>query len=226
VNYLGGGPYYNIVLTRHKRNIYSALRDENIMSIANPTPAYVYVTDKISDVIKLMLDTGIGLIPVLWPDNSVYGVITEHDLVKHIAGKTTGVRVEDIATRTLITVEIEATIKDAAKIMVENGFRRLPVVNPVDSSIKGVISAKEIVSYFGGHDAFKHLTSTDIEEVLKTPVYELMRPGVYTVSKDADVGDVARHMLEYGVNFLLVENENEEIIGIVTERDVLSALLE
>ena len=226
VNYLGGGEYYNIVLSRHRRNIYSALRDEGITSIANPTPAYVYVTDKLRDVVELMITTGIGLIPVLWEDGSVYGVITEHDVVKHLAGKRTDVKVSEIATRSVVMVEIEATIKRAAEVMVSNGFRRLPVYNPADGSVKGMINAKDIVAYFGSHEAFKAITSTDIEEALSTPVYEIMTPGVYTVNEETDAGEVAKHMIDLGVNSLLVVREDDsQVIGIVTERDVLGALI-
>lgn len=225
VNYLGGGEYYKIVELRHKRNIYSALRDENIMSIANPTPTVGYVTDKLSDIVNLMILSGHGFIPILWPDNTVYGVITEHDIVKHLAGTFTGVKVGEVATKSIVSVEIEATIKDAARIMVSQGFRRLPVVDPVEGIIKGMITAKDIVSYFGSHEAFKHITTTDIEEALKTPVYELMQPGIYTIRFDVDVGQAASHMIEMNVNALLVVDENDQIIGIVTERDILEAFL-
>jgi len=226
VNYLGGGEYYNIVEERHKRNIYSALRDEKITSIANPTPAKVYVYDKLTDIVNLMISTGIGLITVVWDDDSVYGVITEHDIVKLLAGRSLGIKVEDIATRSLVTVDVNATIRDAAKTMVLHGFRRLPAMDEQSGEVKGIITAKDIVSYFGRHEAFKHITSTNIEEVLETPVYELMMPGVYTVNHDADVGDVASEMIEQNVNSLLVVDEKGEIIGIVTERDVLEALIQ
>ncbi len=225
VNYLGGGEYYNIVVNRHKMNIYSALRDEPLMSIANPTPSYVTVEDKLTDVINLMITTGVGIIPVTWPDGAVYGVVTEHDIVKHMAGKEIGIRVGDIATKTIVTIDIEATIKKAAERMVTHGFRRLPVYNPHDETLKGMLHAKDIVSFFGSHEAFKNLTSTSIEEALQTPVYELMRPGIYTIHEDVDVGVAAKEMIDKGVNSLLVEDETGQIIGIITERDILEALV-
>ena len=88
-----------------------------------------------------------------------------------------------------------------------------------------MLHAKDIVRYFGSHEAFKHITTTDIEEALSTRVYEIMMPGFYTVRVDTELGEAAKEMIELGVNSLLVEDENGEIIGIITERDVLAALL-
>ncbi len=225
VNYLGGGEYYNIVVNRHKKNIYSALRDESIMSIANPTPVYATVTDDLDDVINLMFSTGMGFIPVTWEDGTVYGVITEHDIVKHYSGNPIGVTVGEVATRSLVTIDIEATIKEAAETMVKHGFRRLPVVGSSGEDVKGVISAKDIVYFFGSHEAFKTLESTNIEEPLSTPVYELMTPEFYTISEDEDVGVAAKEMSDNNVSFLLVVDENDNVKGIITERDILNALI-
>lgn len=223
VNYLGGGEYYNIVRHRHGGNIYSALRDEPVSSIANPTPVFVTVYDKLDTVIQLMIIHGFGLVPVVYPDGSVYGVITEHDIVKHVAGRNIGVKVAEAMSRTLVTVGIEDPIREAAQRMVRFGFRRLPVVGG-DSEIRGIVTAKDYVAFFGSHRAFKELTSTDIEEVLKTPVYEIMTPEFYTIREDADVGEAATAMIENGTSSLLVVNERDEIVGIITERDVLVSI--
>ncbi len=225
VNYLGGGEYYNIILHRYKGNIYNALRDEKITTIANPTPIFVSITDKIDDVVNTIINTGIGIIPVIWEDGSVYGVITEHDIVRYSADTPVGVNVGEVATRSIVTVNIEATLKDAAKTMVKHGFRRLPVLGENNEVIKGIITAKDIVYYFGSHEAFKHLESTNIEEALSTPVYELMTPEFYTVNEHVDVADAARYMMQYGTSSLLVVDDEDNIVGIITERDVLTAIV-
>ncbi len=225
VNYLGGGEYYSIVVERHKRNIYSALRDEYVGSIANPTPIFVTRDEALDSVIQLMIENGVGIIPVVYEDGSVYGVVTEHDIVKHIAGKKLGVKVGQIATRSIVTVNIEDTLMDAARQMVKFGFRGLPVVRESGDEVKGIVTAKDYVRFFGSHMAFKELSSVDIEEVLRVPVYEIMTPGFYTVNENVDAGDAAASMMEYNTSSLLVVDDDNDIIGIVTERDVLTAIL-
>ncbi len=223
VNYLGGGEYYNIVVNRHGRNIYSALRDEPVSSIANPTPLFARTSDRLDTVIQMMIVYGVGIVPIVYEDGSVYGVITEHDIVKHVAGKKTGVKVAEAMSKTLVTVGIEDPIKEAAQRMVRYGFRRLPVV--ADSNeLKGIVTAKDYVSFFGSHRAFKELTSTDIEEVLRVPVYEIMTPEFYTIREDVDVGDAASAMIENNTSSLIVVNEDDEVVGIITERDVLLSI--
>jgi CBS domain-containing protein len=221
VNYLGGGEYYRIVEVRHGGNIFKALRDESVGSIYNPSPVYVDRKASLTSVLELMIGEGIGFVPVVYEDGVVYGVITEHDLVRHLADKKVGRKVRDSMTETVVMVDAEAPLREAARLMVAHGFRRLPVVS--GGEVKGMITAKDYVSFFGSHEAFKAVEEGKIEEVLSIPVYEVMTPVVYTISPDADVGDAAREMIEKGVSSLLVV-EDDEVKGIITERDVLVAV--
>jgi len=223
VNYLGGGEYYNIVRERHKY-IYKALRDEPVESIANPTPLYATVADSLDTIIAMMVNEGVGMVPIVYEDGSVYGVITEHDIVARIAGQKIGVKVADVMSRELVTVPIEAPIKEAARRMISYGFRRLPVVSE-ENEIKGIVTAKDYVYFFGSHRVFKDLATTNLDEVLNNvKVFEIMTPGFYTIPEDADVGEAASAMKSLGVSSLLVTDEKGDIVGIITERDVLEAI--
>ncbi len=224
INYLGGGDYYNIVIARHNRSIFKSLRNELVQSIYNPSPIYVYTDQSLEDVLHAMIGEGIGLIPVVYGDGTVYGVLTEHDMVKYLARRSVGRRVRDYMTTPVVTIDAESTIRSAARQMVRYGFRRLPVVSGGDSSVKGMVTAKDLVVFFGSHEALSRSTTGNIEEALETPVYEVMQSGVYTIDADADVGEAASAMIEYGVSSLLV-TEEDSIIGIITERDVLVSLV-
>ncbi|MCE4611598.1 MAG: CBS domain-containing protein [Desulfurococcales archaeon] len=221
VNYLGGGPFYNIVVGRHGGNIYSALRREPIQSIMNTSPVTVDVTVTIQDVVEVMVREGVGFLPVLYEDGSVYGVITERDVVRSLEPLPFDKKVEDYMTPTIVTVGVEATIKEASRLMVAHGFRRLPVTDD-KGEIKGVVTAKDIVSFFGSHEAFKFVKEGKMEEALSTPVYYVMTPEFYTIHPKLSVADAAKRMIEKGVDSLIV-TEGEEALGIITERDVLIA---
>ncbi|MEB2837300.1 MAG: CBS domain-containing protein [Desulfurococcales archaeon] len=224
VNYLGGGEYFGIVENRHKLNIYSALRDEQVVSISNPSPAYIYTTTSLADAVKLMVIEGIGFLPVVNVEEVAYGVVTEHDIVRTYLGEEyMGIKVGEVASKNIVAVGIEDTLRKAAELMVRHGFRRLPVLGS-DNSIKGMITAKDIVRFFGSHRAFEFVTTGDINEVLETPVYELMEPGILTVEASADVSEAARLMREHNVGSLIVLDEKGEAVGIITERDVVVAI--
>ena len=221
VNYLGGGTYYNIVVSRHGGSIYSALRREPIQSIMNPSPITVDVTVTIQEVVEVMVREGVGFLPVLYEDGGVYGVITERDVVRSLEPLPFDKKVEDYMTPTIVTVHAESTIKDAAKLMVAHGFRRLPVIDD-RGEIKGVVTAKDIVAFFGSHEAFKFIREGRMEEALSTPVYYVMTPEFYTIHPKLSVADAAKKMVERGIDSLIV-SEGGEALGIITERDVLVA---
>jgi len=223
VNYLGGGDYYNIVVVRHGGNLYNALRKETVESIMNPTPTSISIDAKLEEIIEVMVREGVGFLPVVLQDETVYGVITERDVLEALSDVQIDRRVEEVMTRTLVTVEPEAPIKKAAELMVKHGFRRLPVVNPETGEVKGMISAKDYVSFFGSHEAFKYTTNGSMEEVLQVPVYVVMTPEYYTIPPDATVSDAIKMMLNAKVDYLLVRR-GDEILGIITERDAIVAI--
>jgi len=222
VNYFGGGELYNIVRNRHKDNIYSALLKEHVESIMNPNPVYVTIYDKLPTILELMVLKNVGVVPVVMEDGSIWGIITEHDLVRELVEKKVGVKVAEVMTREVITIESGATIKEAAQRMVKYGIRRLPIIEE-DGSIWGLVTAKDIVKFFGSHDVFRYIEGASMEEALRTPVKVVATPGYYAIPPDADVGDAATLMAEKGTSSLLVV-EDGQLRGIITERDILYAV--
>ncbi len=223
VNYLGGGEYYNIVVNRHGGNLYNALRKESVASIMNPTPTSVPVDAKLEEILEVMVREGVGFLPVIFQDGTVYGVITERDVLTALSDVSVERKVEEVMTRTLVTVEPEAPLKKAAELMVRHGFRRLPVVSGETGEVKGMISAKDYVAFFGSHEAFKYTTSGSMEEILQVPVYVVMTPEYYTIPPEATVSEAIKVMLNTKTDYLLVR-DRDEILGIITERDAIIAL--
>ncbi len=221
VNYLGGGSYFNIVVRRHEGNVFRALRDERVSTIMNPSPTAVYVSDRMDRVLELMIGRGLGFLPVVNEEGFVEGVITEHDIVSLLAERKVGVKAVEIATSTIVTIGLEEPLRRAAEIMVKHGFRRLVAVS--GDTVEGSVSAKGFVNFFSSRRAFKYLKSTSIEDVLNVPVSEIVERNYATVAEDADIGEVCSIMKETGLNWVLV-TRGDEVVGLVTERDVLVAL--
>ena len=222
VNYLGGGDYYNIVVNRHGGELFSALRREHIESIMNPNPFFVTVADKLRTIIEKMVVNNVGVLPVVFDDGTIWGIITEHDLVRHLAEKIVGKRVKDVMTENVIYVPSSATLGDALKTMVRYGVRRLPIVEE-EGHVWGMITAKDVVRFFGSHDVFRYTTTNKFEEVLNIPVKVVGAPVYYTIEPKADIGKAATLMIEKNVSSLLVV-EGGKLVGIITERDILYGL--
>jgi len=222
VNYFGGGELYNIIIERHQGNLYSALK-EPASSVMIPNPITIYVSSKITELLKVMVTEGVGVVPILDHENKLYGIVTERDLVEYFSEKTeTGVKVEEVMTREVVTIEVTDNIKKAAETMIKLGFRRLPVIE--DDKIAGILTSKDIVRFIGEHRIFEKAPTGKVEEALATPVSEVMSKIAYTISGNEDVAQAARYMMEKGVSSLLVV-EDEALQGIITERDILYGML-
>ncbi|MFP3294760.1 MAG: CBS domain-containing protein [Caldisphaera sp.] len=224
VNYLGGGEFYNIIQKRYAKNLFDAIRNEKISSIMNTMPVFVKTQHKLTEIIKIMAFNNLGMVPVIDDQNKVFGVITEHDIVKHITYKNTGKKVSSIMTSNIVAAYDNDTLKRAAQLMSLYGFRRIPVISLSSSEITGIVSAKDFINYFGSHSAFKNLISYDIEQILSTPLTQIMKKEINTINENADVGDAATEMINSNTNSLIVINDNNEAVGIITERDVLMSL--
>ena len=221
VNYFGGGELYNIIVNRHKGNLYHALLKEHVESIMNPNPIYVTIYDRLDKILETMVLKNVGIVPVVMDDGSIWGIISEHDLVMILAEKRVGKKVADVMTRNVITIDASAKLRDAAQTMVKYGIRRLPIME--DGRIWGMITAKDIVRFIGSHDVFRYVETGSVEEALSAPVKLIGLSGYVTISPDADVGEAATLMKEKNVSSLLVV-ENGELKGIITERDILYAV--
>lgn len=220
INFLGGGEYFNIIKVKHKGSFYSAIY-EPVDSISTRDVVKAYDDESFTDVLERMVTSGIGAIPVVTRDEKIYGIITERDVLRYIADIITTRKVEDVMTTDLITVTSGTSIGEAAKLMIKHRVRRLPVVD--GGVLQGIIVAMDILRFIGEGHAFRKLMLGDVDEVLGVKVSEVMSKNIYSIQPKATVGEAARAMMDAGVGALLVKDDGD-LIGIVTERDLLLAL--
>ena len=89
-------------------------------------------------------------LPVVDPDGVVVGVISQTDIVRLRAGSMPtsgwhGLLVRDLMTHPVITVQASASMKEAARLMINHRIHRLVVVADHDMAPIGVISESDIV---------------------------------------------------------------------------------
>jgi CBS domain-containing protein len=107
-----------------------------------------------------MTDKGVGCVIVVVQAFPV-GIITERDIVRRIVAKRASfdTKITDVMTKTLITVEPETSLKEAARIMSSNKIRRLPVLK--DNRLVGIVVASDFVRNVG-----KKTTTEEILDAL------------------------------------------------------------
>jgi CBS domain-containing protein len=94
------------------------------------------------------------------------GIVTERDFVRRVVAKKTPLdtKISDVMTKPLITISPDASLKEAARKMVNSGIRRLPVVK--QHKLVGII----VVSDFARHLSKKTLTEGILEAIWRHPV--------------------------------------------------------
>jgi CBS domain-containing protein len=220
VDYLGGGKKFEIVQQKFSGNIFKAI-NEPIKLIMNQRVFAVKTTADISEAIQLMKERNIGGLPVVDEENHVKAVITERDVARMFADRISGIKVSQLMTEKVVTALPKTTIFEAEKTMIAQGFRRLPIIS--DGKVIGIVTAMDIIRFFGTGEVFKHLKSGTITQVLNTPALEIATKEVATISPEANVGQAAKIMREKNLGALPVV-QNERLVGIITERDFLKII--
>jgi CBS domain-containing protein len=215
VDYLGGGKKFEIIQRQFGGSFFKAI-NEPVKSIMRPNPPTIENAATISHAIELMKRHGVGGLPVVDNANRVLAIVTERDLLAVFETKVTGAKVAALMTEKVVTADSGTTIIEAEKQMVEKSFRRLPLVS--QGKLVGIVTAMDIVRFFGSGEVFQHLRSGTILQVLQTPALQTGTKKLITTSPNANVDEAAGTMKERKVGALLVVDD-EKLVGILTERD-------
>src|SRR5512138_1154640 len=131
-------------------------------------------------------------------------------------------KVEKWMTRNPITIEKDATVIEAIHLMKEKNIRRLPVMDK--GRIAGIVTEKMLADFKPSK-----ATSLDTWEVhyilSKTPVTEAMNPTPYKVKPDTALTDAAQLLHDRKLNGVLVVDDNDNLVGILTMTNALEALI-
>jgi len=215
VSYLGGGEKFQIIQQKFGGNIFKAI-NEPIKLIMTQKAVYILNIAKISDAIKLMKEKKVGGLPIVDSKNRVTGIITERDIMNLFADKMSSIKVEDLMSEAVVTALPTTTIFEATRTMTTQGFRRLPII--FEGKAVGMITAMDIIRFFGSGQVFAHLKSGTIIQVLNTPAIEIASKNVITVDPTEDAGQAAKIMREKNIGALLAV-KNGKFVGMLTERD-------
>jgi CBS domain-containing protein len=222
VNFLGGGDKAQIIENKHRGNLLSAINEE-ISSIMEEDVITLREGDSIDDVIKMMLLGNLSGFPVVNDESKVVGIVSERDFIGLVANIITGKRVADFMSRDVVSVRPDTKVEDAARVMISNDFRRLPIVH--EGVMTGVVTTSDIINYLGSGEVFEKLVTGNMHEALGVPIKVIAREAPVTVEPDLDLGEAADLMIARDVSVLPVVVDGA-LAGIITERDFLSALVE
>ena len=132
-----------------------------------------------------------------------------------------------IASKDVISIPPSKSIKDTAKVMMEHQFRRLPVTDPGSGKVLGIVTVMDILDFFGGGNKFNIIEkkySDNFLAAINEPVREIMSRDVICLSEKSSIYDVVNVMLANQIGALPIVDGDENLVGIVTERDIALSL--
>ena len=105
------------------------------------------------------------------------------------------------------TIASDATIEDLARLMLEEGIRRVPVV---DDALVGIVTVTDVI---------QAMADGDVDG--EAPVGDLVREGIHTLYQGAPLPVAERQLAHAGVPYGVVLDDDADMCGVLTEVDIL-----
>ena len=120
-------------------------------------------------------------------------------------------KVGDLIRTAAVTVEPEASLMDAAKLMSTHRIGLLVVVDPLDKAkMVGVLSERDIV------------TAVAKGGSIYSPIENLMTKQLISIPKTSSIDEAAMTMSKFSVRHLVVVDESGKLFGVGSVRDIIS----
>jgi CBS domain-containing protein len=175
----------------------------NVEDVMTRDVVFAEVPGSRDTALKIMKEKGITSVPVV-KNRVLVGIITRGDIFRNPEED----QIALLMTRQPVFVSPKASIKDAARIFIENAIRRMPVVD--DSQLVGFITVTDIVGAIADLD-------------IKTPIDDYIIREIVAVWEMTPVDVVGEIMKLANADASPVLDSTNKVVGIVTESALLKA---
>ena len=132
-------------------------------------------------------------------------LLVDTHTIRSIPKQTVG----DIASRDVVSFKVDCSVKEAAKKLVDNEIDGAPVIK--DGKVIGVFTLTDLVNSIANDNEDKK-------------VGELMSTNVVIVNEDLKIANAIDIMLKKSISRLIVADNNQTLLGIVTRTDLLDSI--
>jgi CBS domain-containing protein len=153
------------------------------------------------DVLKILKRTGISGVPVI-KDEKIVGIITRKDLLRKPDETQLGL----LMTPDPVTIGPDATIADAARLIIRHGIRRLPVVE--DRRLIGLLSVSDLILAIA-------------QMKCAVPIREVYTSQTFAIWEETPLTVVGRVMEISGFDAIPILDSDNTLRGIISERDLI-----
>lgn len=193
------------------------------------------------EVVELLLGKLFKAVPVVDHQHRVIGIISDGDLLRG-AGMplrlAVGERLEaedlrrfldqvsreksarEIMTSPVIMAREDEALGHVVQKLLEHNLKRLPVVG-ADGKLVGMVSRLDILRAIGGNSPGGHQEQSPLPHPGRT-VGEIMSSDIPIVHVNDDLADILQRMLQTDVKRMIVLDEQEKPVGIITDGDLVA----
>lgn len=119
----------------------------------------------------------------------------------------------------VFTLESTKSIKEAAKLLEEEGYSRIPVYDETVDNIVGILMYKDILSKYMEYEA-----KNNDPAVLEAPISTIMKPVMYT-PETKKISSLLQEFRKKQVHLAIVVDEYGGTDGIITIEDILEDIV-
>ena len=187
------------------------------MSLLNISkkPISILKRSSISEVIKKLLEYNLSRLIVV-ENGKPIGIITEKDVGLFLFSETTRQGLDDISItkimKPILFVDESQSPEKSAKTMIENGVSSLTIGSDVE--LKGIFTKTDLVKYY----------LNNISDENK--IVDYMTHDYINTHTAAPLFKVVRKMLEKKISRVIVKNQNENPVGVISFRNLFRISIE
>ena len=178
-------------------------------------PISILKNSSISDVIKKLLENNLSRLIVV-EDVKPVGIISEKDIGLFLFSETTNQGLENIPLakimKPILFIEESLSLQNSAKTIIENEVSSLAVGSSME--LKGIFTKTDLVKYYEDNrldqnKVVDYMTHDYVSTHTATPLFK-----------------VVRKMLKRKVSRIIVKDQNENPVGIISFRDLFRISIE
>ncbi len=117
-----------------------------VITVASQSPIVLKEDDSVAKAVQLMAEHNIGAVVIVDGSMKPIGIFTERDLLIKVCAKgldMSSVKLKEVMTKNPFTIKEETPVKHALEIMLNFGFRHLPIVDESGTLI-GIVSIRDL----------------------------------------------------------------------------------
>jgi len=178
-------------------------------------PISILKNSTISDILKKLLENNLSRLIVV-ENGKPIGIITEKDVGMFLFSETTKQGLDDIMInkimKPILFIQDNSTPEKSAEVMLEKGVSSLAI--GTKDEIDGIFTKTDLVKYY-----FENYSSNN-------KVVDFMTHDYVFTHTAAPLFKVVRKMIENKISRIIVKDQNEKSVGIISFRDLFRISIE